>query len=109
MASRMTGIEEDRRMSTFESANLIAASHEIGSVAIEVAKALTLPNAIVIGVAANGDIIVSATPSLNHRETVEKLAVAIHATLSQHDELVREGAAGAEPAERFNRYAKGEV
>ena len=65
----------------------------------EVASDLGLPGAIIIGVSEHGDIVVHAHGT-NHQETVRCLSVAIHAVLSQHDDLVRRGAAGKEAADR---------
>jgi hypothetical protein len=69
------------------------------------AKELGVPAAIVIGVLPDGGIIMNGH-GLNHARTVEHLANAIHATLCQHDQLVRQGAAGVERqaiAEAYDR------
>lgn len=70
-----------------------------------VAKELGVDAAIVIGILPDGGIVINGC-GLNHARTVEHLANAIHATLCQHDQLVRQGAAGAERqaiAEAYDR------
>jgi len=64
------------------------------------ALATNQPSAIVISVAANGDIGIEVH-GLNHQRATLALATAIHAVLSQHDAQVLAGAAGSEAQARF--------
>lgn len=70
----------------------------------ECAKALGLPGAIVIGVMASGDIVIHFHGIDSHMDAVQKLAVAIHAVMGDHDRAVLNGAAGAEAQARFRDY-----
>lgn len=65
-----------------------------------VAMGIGVPFAIVIGRLPNGDIMVNHNLP-EHRQVVEALAVAIHAVMSQHDEQILAGRAGAAAQKRF--------
>lgn len=73
----------------------------------DVADELGLPAAIVIGVDEHGSIVVHSH-GINHAETVRCLSVAIHAVLTQHDELVLQGAAGPEAQRRAQYHQLGQ-
>lgn len=71
----------------------------IGNVAPLVSKKLSVPGCIVILSNADGTIGMTAD-GVNHFRANEMLSVGIHINLSQHDDLVRAGAAGSEAQER---------
>lgn len=74
-----------------------------------ITDALGLEGSIVVCVLPHDCIQVLSTGNINHAKATQMLALAIHAVLSDHDNRVLAGEAGAAARDLFEGLANGEL